>query len=440
MTTLVLGVLLSVSVLSLALLALRLRARERVLRRTAQAERAAQQAAFDAELARQREQWQTERAGLVGTVGESGNSLELARAAQRSAEARAGQAVAEQADTQKELAAVRAARADAEAKVRLLEARLRETDDAVPPTARAASPAVPRELPLGRDAAADSVVDGADLGPVVVRAASVRGRRHREDREHRRDAVQLRLVDGSGSPVLLSAVAPGAPHAPLSQSAATAACRALVTQLSSGTSPFRDGPFGEGDDASVTSALRTVLAGVANSVRLVGRANTAGVVHASEDAQVATSLYGLLSQLGDHRERQHLVFGVGDARLLRLRAGDGAEGAPRWTPLLTPDAALAGRSLPAVAEDGSDLVWQRVVTRSGDVLLLASGAMARLLDQEEVADWYARRWHGRHPFLTSFLSDVNADIRDDGGDRSLVCLWDHGHAAALRGEGAAPRS
>ncbi|MEV5936537.1 protein phosphatase 2C domain-containing protein [Streptomyces sp. NPDC052079] len=438
MTTLVLGVLLAVSAVGHALMALRLRAREDLLLHAAQAERAAQQAEFEAEQERQRERWQAERAGLVGAVGESGSSLEEARAAQRSAEARAEQAVAERADTQTELEAVRVARAAAEAQVRQLEARLRDMDGAVPPTARAVSPAVPRELPLGRDTAADSVVDGADLGPVVVRAASVRGRRHREDREHRRDAVQLRLVDGAGSPVLLSAVAPGAPDAPLSQSAAIAACRALVTQLSSGASPFRNGPFGEGDDASVTLALRTVVAGVANSVRLVGRANTAGVVHASEDAQVATSLYGLLSQLGDHRERQHLVFGVGDARLLRLRVEEGTEGAPRWTPLLTPDAALAGRRLPALAEDGSSLVWQRVVTRPGDVLLLGSAAMARLLEQEEVADWYARRWHGRRPFLTSFLSDVNADIRDGGGDRSLVCLWDHGYAAALRGDEAAP--
>lgn len=440
MTTLVLGCLLAVSVLGNALLVLRLRARERVLRRAAQTERAAQRAVFEAEQARLVEQWQSERAGLVGAVGESGSSLEQARAAQRSAEARAEQAATEQAGVEKELAAVGAARAAAEARVRLLEARLSEMADAVPAAARAVSPAVPRELPLGRDAVADSVVDGADLGPVVVRAASVRGRRHREDREHRRDAVQLRMVDGSGSPVLLSAVASGAPDAPLSQSAATAACRALVTQLSSGADPFPQGPFGPGDDASVTSALRTVVAGVANSVRLVGRANTAGVVHAREDAQVATSLYGLLSQLGDHRERQHLVFGVGEARLLRLRAQDEPGGGPGWTPLLTPDAAVAGRRLPAVAVDGSDLVWQRVVTRPGDVLVLASEPMALLLDREDVAGWFARRWHGRQPFLTSFLSDVNADVLDGGGDRSLVCLWDHGHAAALRGEGAAPWS
>ncbi|MGW0583666.1 protein phosphatase 2C domain-containing protein, partial [Streptomyces sp. NPDC002920] len=277
----------------------------------------------------------------------------------------------------------------------------------------------------------DSVVDGADLGPLVVRAASVRGARHREDRQHRRDAVQLRLVDGAGAPVLLSAVAAGVPGAPLSQSGATAACRALVTQLSSGASPFGDGPFGAGDDASVTSALRAVLAGVANSVRLVGRANTAGVVSGGEDAQVATSLYGLLSQLGDRRERQHLVFGVGAARLLRLRAEDDpADDAPRWTPLVTPDAESSVCRLPDVAEDGSDVVWQRVSTRPGDVLVLASGPMAQLLDRQDVADWYVRRWYGRQPFLTTFLSDVNANIRDGGGDRSVVCLWDHGHTAA----------
>lgn len=325
---------------------------------------------------------------------------------------------------------------------------------------------MPRALPLGRDPAADSIVDGADLGPLVVRAASVRGARHREDREHRRDTVHLRLVEGFGAPLLLSAVAAGEPDAPLSQSGSAAACRSLVIHLTAAAPRFGNALFEPGDDASVTSALRGVLSGVANSVRLVARANTAGVVTSGEDTQVATSLYGLLSQLGDRGERRHVVFGVGDARLLRLRAEDAPPGGPppwpqdpsawsqdpsawlqapptshqgtppgirtpRWTPLVAADPALAARRLPALAEDGSDLVWQRVTTRPGDVLVLASGPMADLLTHEDVTGWYARRWHGRQPFLTSFLSDVAADARDDGGDRSIACLWDHGHATAL---------
>ncbi|MFJ3233866.1 protein phosphatase 2C domain-containing protein [Streptomyces sp. NPDC086787] len=437
MTALVLGVLLAASVVVIALLRRRMRAQAHSLRGSAEAERAQQYAVHQADRARSMEEWRAERAALMSAVSESGGQLEQARAAVQASDARAEQALAQQASAERELTAIRAARAAAEAEVRLLKKRLEEVEDAVPPTARASTPAVPRELPLGRDSAADSVVDGADLGPLVVRAASVRGARHREDREHRRDAVQLRLAAGFGAPVLLSAVAAGDPDALLSQSGATAACRTLVTQLSSGANLFTNGPFAEDDDPSIGPALRSVLAGVANSVRLVARANTAGVVTARDDAHVTTSLYGLLSELGDRRERRHLVFGIGDVALLRLRVEGEPGNAPRWTTLVTPDPALASRRLPGVAPDGSDIVRLRVVTRPGDVLVLASGPMAQLLGREEVAEWFARRWHGRQPFLTTFLSDVNANIADKGGDRSLVCLWDHGHAAALTGAGAA---
>ncbi|MFE0514956.1 hypothetical protein [Streptomyces sp. NPDC058964] len=168
MTALVLGVLLAVSMLGNALLALRLRAQARSLRGSAQAERAEQFAAHQADRARHQEEWRNERAGLLGAVHESGSRLEQARAALHSAEARAEQSAAQHASFQQELKETRAGQAAAEAEVRLLRRRLEEFEDAVPPTAQASTPAVPRELPLGRDSAADSIVDGADLGPLVV--------------------------------------------------------------------------------------------------------------------------------------------------------------------------------------------------------------------------------------------------------------------------------
>lgn len=138
------------------------------------------------------------------------------------------------------VAAVLEARIEAGVAARLAEALAsaaarfgsRNADDAQePPGEPPLSPAVPHQLPLGRDSTADTTVDGADLGPVVVRAASVRGDRQREDGEHRRDAVMLWLVEEIPSPTLLSAVAAGAPRGLWSQSAAQRACRSLAAQL-----------------------------------------------------------------------------------------------------------------------------------------------------------------------------------------------------------------
>ncbi len=95
-----------------------------------------------------------------------------------------------------------------------LERRLAEAEDSAegPLGPEPLSPAIPRQLPVGRDTTADSSVDGADLGPVVVRAASARGDRARHDGEHRRDAVLLRFAEEIPAPTLLSAVAAGSPR------------------------------------------------------------------------------------------------------------------------------------------------------------------------------------------------------------------------------------
>lgn len=197
------------------------------------------------------------------------------------------------------LAAVLEARVEAGVAARLAEAlgkaatrfEPRDTAEAQePPGPQPQSPAVPHQLPLGRDCAADSTVDGADLGPLIVRAASVRGPRQREDGEHRRDAVMLGLVEEMPSPTLLSVVAAGAPRGLWSQSAAQRACRSLASQLGrygehlgsvlgpgrypdpgTGTVPAGHvmGP-NEAEDSELGALLRSAVQGVGRSVRLVG--------------------------------------------------------------------------------------------------------------------------------------------------------------------------
>ncbi|WP_393101547.1 protein phosphatase 2C domain-containing protein [Streptomyces sp. LN325] len=309
------------------------------------------------------------------------------------------------------------ARSDADGlKRRLAEA---EAEGGTPLGPNALSPAIPRRLPLGRDATSDSSVDGADLGPLVVRAASVRGDRARREGEHRREAFLLRFVEEMRTPTLLSAVAAGVPHGRWSQSAADRACRNLAAQVARygdtlGHQLYRPA----GSDGDLTGLLRTALHGVAHSMRLVTRGEGPG--GEPNDAAIGVALTGLLSRLGDSRQREHVAFGIGDGALMVLRDGV-------WSSVFTPGetAAERGLRLPAAAQQ---VRCARLTTRPGDLLALCSSSLADLLVRPEVGDWFAGRWAGRQPCLTSFLSEVNVPVRSPGGDRTVVCLWDFGDA------------
>ncbi|MFE7094796.1 hypothetical protein [Streptomyces erythrochromogenes] len=317
------------------------------------------------------------------------------------------------------------AQSQALARIHELERRLADAEDRAegPLGPEPVSPAIPRQLPVGRDTTADSSVDGADLGPVVVRAASARGDRARHDGEHRRDAVLLRFAEEIPAPTLLSAVAAGSPRGRWSQSAADRACRSLATQVGrygEGLGRALYGP--DGDDGALGALLRTALQGVAHSMRLVTRGEGPG--GEADDAAIEVALTGLLTRLGDGREREHLAFGVGDGALLRLRDGE-------WSTVFTPGDSAPHRTLRLPA-DAARVGWDRLTTLPGDVLAVCSPPMAELLLRDDAGPWFAARWAGRQPYLTSFLSEVNVPVRSTGGDRSVVCLWDFGDAREAR--------
>lgn len=408
--------------------------------------------AYEVQLTRvlgEREQALVENRSLRSRLAEVEGGVEAAIAAQLKvrlaaaleAEVEARVAAALEARVEARLTAAFEAKVERGVAARIAEAsaaaaRNRSQDGAEvpdPPGGPPLSPAVPSRLPLGRDSGADSTVDGADLGPLIVRSASVRGDLQREDGEHRRDAVHLGLVEEITSPTLLSVVAAGAPRGPWSRSAAERACRSLAAQL---------GHYGErlgtelyqaayattrvpADDSELGGLLRTAVQGVAHSVRLVARNETGGVsagtgsTGAAGDAAVELALTGLLSRLGDHQLREHVAFGIGDGSVLRLREGV-------W------DGVFTGARQARLPTGSQELRWARLETRPGDLLAVCSAPMAELLLREDLGDWFAERWVDRRPFLTTFFSDVNVRVRSAGGDRSVVCLWDFGEARRTR--------
>jgi hypothetical protein len=371
---------------------------------------------------------QTER-GRVHTLGKEAEALKARlREAQTGIEqshVQIERLTSDQGDLRNQLLEAVSDRYRALTEGRAMADRLKELAEVAPPVDDASSPAVPRELPLGRDTVADSIVDGADLGPLVVRAASVRGDRHRQDQEHRRDTVLLRMVEGFGVPVLMSSVAAGAPGGTLSQTAASSACRALTLQLGHYASSLRGRLFDPSRDAELAGTLHVALHGVARSVQLVARGAAADLPSEERpagDQHVSTSLYAVLSALGDRETRAHIVFGVGDGVVMRLRVEDGEWA---WSTVFEPDAETRLRRLPADPEGFS---WARFTSAPGDLVVLATRPVAELLQRKDLGEWFAQRWGNHQPYLTSFLSDVNIRVHSTGGDRSLACLWDFGEA------------
>jgi hypothetical protein len=303
--------------------------------------------------------------------------------------------------------------------------RLAADGGALPPLAEADQPTsgIPQQLPLSPDATTDSVLDGADLGALVVRAASVCGDGHRRRQQHRRDAVLLRLPVGMGQPTLLSATAAGVPDGAWSQSAAAHACRALLAQVQNHAAVL--GPWlhedAVADMPGPVAALRLALNDVGQAIRVEAKGR--GWVSDQgkpDDRAVGVALTGLLSPLGDRGARTHLAFGVGDGLVLRLRGRTWSQVFPVDEPGFD-----AAELLPV---RGAPVRWAAVDTREGDLLAVCTRPTARLLLHEVTGSWFAERWTAGQPRLTSFLLQVNARIRAAVEDRTLVCVWDHGYA------------
>ncbi|MEU5768803.1 hypothetical protein ABZ782_23115 [Streptomyces asoensis] len=413
--------------------------RDRALARAADAAREAETAAKETEGARSA----SDRAGAGErrARGEAEEAQERAARLLTETEALRERAAKAEERARREAESARRARKEAEEYRKALEPlddpdwvqseldemrRLATNGGTLPPVADADRPAtdIPQQLPLSPDATTDSVLDGADLGALVVRAASVCGDGHRRRQQHRRDAVLLRVPVGMGRPTLLSAVAAGTPDGVWSQSAAQHACRALLTQIQNHAAVL--GPWLHDEAAAEVpgpaAALRLALNDVGQAIRVEARGR--GWVSAEgtqDDRAVGVALTGLLSPLGDSGTRTHLAFGVGDGMVLRLRDRT-------WTTVFPAGDQHIGEATPLPVK-GAPVRWLAVPSREGDRLVVCTRPTAQLLLNEVTGSWFADRWTDGQPRLTSFLLQLSARIRGAVEDRTMACVWDHGYAS-----------
>jgi hypothetical protein len=274
-------------------------------------------------------------------------------------------------------------------------------------------PVNPQALPLGLDSTPDTVVDGADLGPLLIRAVSVRGDRNRQDARFRGDAFLLHAFEGRfPRPVLLSVVAAGLGDGSWANAGAARFCRSLATAL------------GERAGGINTTWADSLEQGVLHDLLRSATQDAAGPLKelaTVKNTPLPTEFTAILTPLGDGGRRQHLIFGIGGGSVWRVRDGE-------WDRSFPPSDDVQTRaSLPDTPEA---VTWTTVETEPRDVLLLCTGAMAKLTQRVPVRDFFTQAWAPGAPHLTEFLWHMTFRAPAASDDRTAIGLWDFGTAGA----------
>jgi len=270
----------------------------------------------------------------------------------------------------------------------------------------------PNSLPDLPDAVPDSVADGARLGGVVVRAASVRGETSRQHADLRRQTMAIALLRRFDPPVLVSAIAAGHRTASRSQVGAAQVCRSVQTKLTDRArgidTAWQALDRGEeGAAAELTELFREIAVALNDSLSLAAKGRNQPV------AELSTELTCVMSRLGDMAQRPHLAFGVGAGPVLRLRAGGIDE-------VFNPG--TAGAFLPG-SEDR--VGWTAFATAPHDVLVACSATTADFLRRDEVAAQTLAKWSGGdRPSTVAFLAQLSTAHQAYWDDRTAVGVWD----------------
>jgi hypothetical protein len=275
-------------------------------------------------------------------------------------------------------------------------------------------PVIPQALPLGLDSTPDTALDGADLGPLLVRATSVRGERSRQEVRFRGDDFLLHAFEGRfPRPVLLSVVAEGLSGGSWANAGAARFCRSLATALGERAGGI-DTAWAEDSELDVLQQLlRSATKDAAESLRELAQV---------KNTQLPTSFAAIMTPLGDGDRRQHLVFGVGGGAVWRIRGGEWSREYPQ-TGADSPEA--------SVPDAPDSVTWNTVETEPKDLLLLCTGATARLISRVPVQTFFTEAWSPGPPHLTEFLWQMTVRAPGAVDDRTAIGLWDFGTAEAV---------
>jgi serine/threonine protein phosphatase PrpC len=269
----------------------------------------------------------------------------------------------------------------------------------------------PRGLPSIEPTVPDTVLDGADLDKLSIRAASLRGDDHRYMARPRQDSMGMWQVTGATATAFLICAADGVGSEPLSHLGAATACQLLREEI-----PERlDALLDPQRDAEVPSLCRAMAERI--GLRLTDRARWLDATPRT----LSTTLVGALldARPADPARRRCVVFAVGDSTAFLLR--DLA-----FDPCLPEevDGLIADPSTAALPGHIGQVGIQILTLQPTDVLMICtdglSGPMRNATVRDQLAEWWSSP---AIPSMPEFGWQLSFRAKSFGDDRTAICAW-----------------
>ncbi|MFD5435731.1 hypothetical protein ACFWJ4_26745 [Kitasatospora sp. NPDC127067] len=270
----------------------------------------------------------------------------------------------------------------------------------------------------------DTVLDGAQYGPSVLRAASVRGDSARYRGEPRRDSLLVTRF-GEGPDGLLLAVLGGfdrtggaAEEEMVTPEAIAAASGEACHQLAAAIGRSRAGLAADLRDGArdrLRYGLQRLATGAAAPLRALAPQPE------GDDTPSPASLHCLMVSL-DPEAGYRAAFGVGPGGLYLLRSGHWIDAyAARL--LHHPDGQPPFPEAPVPGP--RPFRFRLVPATPGDILLLCTPGLARpIADEPAVAHFLSTHWaHPHPPGTVDFLRQVQVRAKGYADDRTAAAIW-----------------
>ena len=271
--------------------------------------------------------------------------------------------------------------------------------------------------PLNPSDPADTQIDAAAAGGLVIRAASVRGISHRHEGTPRQDEYAICTTDDGRW--LVVGVADGVSAGSLSHQAATIACRAAGALV-------RDALVTDAPEAIPWAEVINAIAGriVVHGRRVLGEDGSGEISPADVARAMATTLVVAVVATGPGDDGTHLgaLLAIGDTSAFVF-------GADRtWRPVTSVKndgatvASSATIALPYVPQD--PLVAAPLTLAAGEALFVMTDGVGDPLGrgQGEVGDFLGEAW-AEPPDPISFAGQVGFARRSYDDDRTTVGIW-----------------
>lgn len=275
--------------------------------------------------------------------------------------------------------------------------------DAFTPGRPARAPNRPNKL-LGVGSGEDTVLDGGRFLDGVVRAASVRGNRHRWENERRQDAMRVGAIETARGRFAVLAVADGVGSAARSDQGSAVAVRHAVEAVEEHLSRPSDGGAIE-----IEALFSEATAAAARAIH----ARAADLNAAGGDLATTLTLAVLAEAEPGHVEAWICSIGDSGFRVLRAGSFEQREADPEIRETAT-------AALPFSPNYGIDIVR----LGPGDALLLATdGFLDLLADPQRTARFADQLGACVTSGLAQFLWVVDASVRSFDDDRTVACFW-----------------